>query len=130
MKTLLIFLTLAAASAYSQLSIGIQIGPPPPPRIVRVLPPRPSPEFVWLDGYWYPVGNHYKWHAGYWTMPAYRGSRWVAPRYESGRYFNGFWDGDSGRRDHDHRWDRDRDRDFRDHDNGRGRGRGRGRDRE
>jgi hypothetical protein len=122
-------LTLAAASAFGQVSIGIQIGTPPPPRILRVRPPRPSPEFVWIEGYWYPVGNHYKWHAGYWTAPAYPAARWVAPQYVGGRYFAGYWEGDRGRREHDHSWDRDRRfRDNRDDDN-RGRGRGRGHDR-
>jgi hypothetical protein len=123
-------LTLAAASAFGQISIGIQIGTPPPPRILRVRPASPGPEFVWIEGYWYPVGNHYKWHAGYWTVPAYPAARWVGPQYVGGRYFAGYWEGDRGRRDHDHRWDRDRrHRDNRDDDN-RGRGRGQGHDRD
>ncbi len=21
---------------------------------------------VWVGGYWYPVGGHYRWHDGYW----------------------------------------------------------------
>jgi hypothetical protein len=107
-------LVLFAAGAFAQVSIGIQIGAPPPPRVVRVMPARPGPEFVWVGGYWYPVGNHYKWHDGYWSRPVYGGARWVEPRYEGGRYFAGYWDGDAGRRDHDHRWDKDHDR--RDHD--------------
>ena len=65
---------------FGQVSIGIRIGPPPPVREVVVLPPTPGPEFVWVGGYWFPTGNHYKWHAGYWTRPAYPQARWVAPR--------------------------------------------------
>lgn len=72
----------------AQVSIGIRIGPPPPPRVVYVLPANPGPEYVWVDGYWYPVGNHWKWHKGY-------------------------WEGDRGRIGHDHHWDRDRGRDYR-----------------
>jgi hypothetical protein len=105
---------LACGSVFAQISIGIRIGPPPPPRVVRVLPPRPGPEFVWIAGYWYPVGRHYKWHAGYWTRAPYPGARWVLPRYDSGQFFVGFWEGARGRVEHDHRWDRDRNRDFRD----------------
>jgi len=117
MKSLLTLLIFTAASAVAQVSIGIQIGAPPPPRVIRVQPPRPGPEFVWVEGYWYPVGNHYKWHDGYWTRPVYPAARWVAPRYEGGRYFAGYWDGDAGRREHDHAWDRDRrNRDWREHD--------------
>ena len=113
----------------AQVSIGIRIGPPPPPRVVRVLPPRPGPEFVWVDGYWYPVGNRYTWHSGYWTRLPYQGARWVGPRYEGQQYYGGYWDGDRGRVEHDHYWDRDKkrrdyDRGDHDHDHGRGRGRG------
>jgi hypothetical protein len=111
---------LAAASASSaQVSVGIRIGAPPPPRVVRVLPPRPAPEYTWVDGYWYPVGNHYKWHTGYWTRPPYAGARWIAPRHDGQRFYEGYWEGDRGRLEHDHRWDHDRDRDDRhdrDHD--------------
>ena len=122
MKRLFGVLIFVAVCLSGQVSIGIQIGPPPPPRVVRVLPPRPDPEYLWVEGYWYPVGNHYKWHAGYWSRPVYAGARWVAPHYEGGRYFNGYWDGDGGRREHDHRWDRDSHRDDREHDQDRGHG--------
>ena len=116
MKSLFALLSLTAASAFAQISVGIQIGPPPPPRVVRVLPPRPGPEFAWVEGYWYPAGRHYKWHAGYWTRPVYGGARWIAPRYEGGRYFAGYWDGNAGRREHDHHWDRDHYRDYQERD--------------
>jgi hypothetical protein len=40
----------------------------------------------------------------------------MAPRYETGRYYNGYWDGERrGRIEHDHHWDRDRYRDYREH---------------
>jgi hypothetical protein len=113
---LLVLMLLAAGSMFAQVSVGIRIGPPPPPRVVRVQPPAPGPEFIWVDGYWYAVGSRYKWHPGYWTRPAYPGARWVAPHHDGERFFDGYWDGDGGRRDHDHRWDRDRNRDYRDRD--------------
>jgi hypothetical protein len=114
---LLAVMVLATVSTLkAQVSVGISIGPPPPARVVRVLPARPAPEFVWVEGYWYPVGRHYKWHEGYWTRPPYVGARWVAPRHDGRVHFAGYWDGDHGRADHDHHWDRDHDRDFRDHD--------------
>ena len=114
-KLLLVMLLIAGSSAFSQVSIGIVIGPPPPPRVVRVLPSRPGPEFIWVEGYWYPVGRHYKWHAGYWTRAPYPGARWVVPHHDGQRFFGGYWEGDRGRREHDHHWDRDHDRDFREH---------------
>jgi len=111
-RKLLALMLLAGASGFAQVSVGIRIGPPPPPRVARFRPASPGPGFYWVDGYWYPVGNRYRWHDGYWTRPPYGGSRWIAPRYEGGRFLDGHWDGDNGRRDHDHRWDRNRDRDF------------------
>ena len=128
-KILVALILLAAGSVCGQVSIGIRIGPPPPPRVVRVLPPSPGPEFVWVEGYWYPVGNHYKWHDGYWTRPIYPSYRWVAPRYEGDRFYNGYWDGDRGPREHDHHWDRDRYRDYRERDRDRDHDRGRDHDR-
>ncbi len=102
----------------AQVSVGIRIGAPPPVRVVRVQPVSPGPEYVWVGGYWYPVGGHYKWHEGYWTRPAYAGAHWVAPHHDGQRYFEGYWDGERGHVSHDHGWDKnhDRNRDFgRDH---------------
>jgi WXXGXW repeat (2 copies) len=115
LSTLLAVTLLACMPVFgAQISIGIRIGPPPAPRAVAVVPVSPSTEHLWVAGYWYPVGNHYKWHEGYWTRAPYAGARWVTPRYEGGQFYNGYWDGDHGRKEHDHKWDRDHDR--RDHD--------------
>ena len=119
MKRSLLVLLFLASCAFGQVSVGIVIGPPPPPRVVRVLPPNPGPEFIWVEGYWYPVGHHYKWHAGYWTRPPYSGARWIVPRHDGERFFAGYWDGEHGRREHDHHWDRDRERDHHEHEHGR-----------
>jgi hypothetical protein len=124
---LVLAVALAGVSVLAaQVSIGILIGPPPPPRVVHVVPERPGPEFVWIAGYWYPVAGHYRWHEGYWTRPPYDGAHWVAARHDGGRFYEGYWEGDRGRVEHDHRWDRDRERDRHwDHDNGRGHAYGR-----
>jgi hypothetical protein len=107
---------LSASPARAQVSVGITIGAPPAPRVVAVVPATPGPEFVWVEGYWYPVGHHYKWHEGYWTRPPYAGARWVAPHHDGHQYFAGYWDGDHGRLEHDHHWDKKHDRDYYDHD--------------
>jgi hypothetical protein len=117
----------AVSAAKAQVSIGVLIGAPPPPRVVYVEPPPPpAPEFIWVQGYWYPVGSHYKWHEGYWTRPPYVGARWVAPHHDGHRYFAGYWEGDRGHVDHDHHWDHDHDRDFRHDDDDLGPGNGHG----
>jgi hypothetical protein len=107
---------LAGGAVYGQVSIGIRIGAPPPPRVVAVVPARPGPEFIWVEGYWYPVGGRYRWHEGYWTRPPYAGARWVGPRHDGDRFFEGYWDGDRGRYEHDHKFDKHHDRDWHDHD--------------
>jgi hypothetical protein len=110
-----------AAAANAQISFGIRIGQPPPERAYRV-PARPGPDYVWIEGYQYPQGSHYRWHDGYWTRPPYEGAYWVAPYYVGGRYFVGEWRGDRRNMQHDHRWDRGNQRDERrdPDDNGRG----------
>lgn len=113
----ILLLVFSAPAAHGQIAVGIVIGAPPAPRVVAVVPARPGPEFVWVEGYWYPVGHHYKWHSGYWTRPPYEGARWVAPHHDGERYFAGYWDGGHGRVEHDHHWDHGHDRDYRhDHD--------------
>ena len=122
MKTKLsVLILLAAGALFAQLSVGVRIGAPPPPRVVRVQPRSPGEGYLWIGGYWYPVGSRYQWHEGYWTRPAYTGAHWVEPRHDGERYFEGHWDGDRGQVNHDHKWDknhdknRDYNRDDRDH---------------
>jgi hypothetical protein len=101
-----------ASTAHAQISIGIRIGEPPAPRAYRVAR-QPSPDTVWVEGYWYPQGKRYRWHDGYWTRPPYEGAYWVEPYHVRGEYFAGHWEGSRGNVAHDHRWDRDERRDER-----------------
>ena len=111
--TVLALLLAPAATTHAQVSFGIRIGEPPPPRAYRV-PPQPGPDYVWIEGYNYPQGSRYVWHDGYWTRPPYEGAYWVAPYHVNGRYFTGRWEGRRRYISHDHRWDRDDRRDWRD----------------
>jgi hypothetical protein len=99
-----------AAAANAQVSLGVRIGEPPPPRAYRV-PPQPGPGYQWVEGYQYPEGGRYKWHDGYWTRPPYQGAYWVDPYHGDGQYYSGRWEGNRGVVEHDHRWDRRRGRD-------------------
>jgi hypothetical protein len=71
-KRLLLTAVFAAGTSFLcqgavDVGIGINIGPPPAPRILRVRPVAPGPGYVWIDGYWYAEGGRYRWHAGYWS---------------------------------------------------------------
>jgi hypothetical protein len=118
MRTFLQTLALAAlllvpaSPAHAQVSFGIRIGEPPPPRAYRV-PPRPGPEYIWVEGYQYPQGSRYVWHDGYWTRPPYEGAYWVQPYHVGGQYYAGRWEGSRGNVLHNHRWDRGKQRDER-----------------
>src|ERR1041384_6448743 len=96
-----------ASVARAQVSFGINIGPPPQLRR-SVVHPQPRPNNVWVDGYWYPVGSRYTWHAGSGTAGRNEGAYWNEPYYDGHQYIAGYWDGDRGRWDHDHRSDRDK----------------------
>jgi hypothetical protein len=100
-----------APSARAQISFDVHIGTPPPaPRAYRV-PPQPGPDYVWVDGYWYPTNGQYHWHNGYWTRPPYPDAYWVAPYYGRGEYYTGHWEGGRGDVHHFHGWDQTRQRD-------------------
>lgn len=102
MKTKLLALFLVAgASAFAKthVFVGIGVGPAygprpyvaaPPPRVAYVAP-APRPGYVWISGYYYPVGARRVWRPGYWVRPPHPHAVWVAPRYYHGRYFAGFW---------------------------------------
>lgn len=108
---LLALVLLTAGAVFGQISLGVRIGTPPPPRVLMVQPQSPGEGYAWIGGYWYPVGHRYRWHEGYWTRPAYEGARWVEPRHDGERYYAGHWDGPRGRIEHDHHSDRNHDRD-------------------
>ncbi|KAF1043800.1 MAG: hypothetical protein GAK35_02027 [Herbaspirillum frisingense] len=76
MKKIILAALIAAASsaailpgAQAQVSVNINIGAPPPPRVERMPPPRHG--YVWVPGYW-----DWNGHAHYW-----RSGRWVRERH-------------------------------------------------
>lgn len=56
-------------------------------------PPMPGPGFVWVDPCWNFDRGRYVWAAGFWARPPFAGGIWVGPRYNSGRYYRGYWGG-------------------------------------
>jgi hypothetical protein len=108
-RKLLALALLSVGVMFAQISVGIQIGPPPQPRIIRVRPVQPGPGYSYVDGYWYANNGRYNWHDGYWTRPPYESASWMQPRYEGGRFYQGFWSAPNREPyGHDHKWDRDK----------------------
>jgi WXXGXW repeat (2 copies) len=52
----------------------------PPPARVEVIGTPPSPEYVWMPGYWNWVGDRHVWVAGRWSPPK-PGRHWVADQW-------------------------------------------------
>ena len=100
-----------ASAANAQVAFDVRTGPPPAASRAYHVPPQPGPDYVWVEGYWYPVNGRYHWHNGYWTRPPYPDAYWVAPYYQGGEYYTGHWEGSRGDVHHDHAWDRNRQHD-------------------
>lgn len=92
--------------AHGQISVLINV--PPPPIRYEVRPRPPAPEFVWTDGYWMPVGRRYRWVAGRWERPPFPGAYWTHPHYDhfarGWDYHGGHWDHE----DHEEHWNHGR----------------------
>ncbi len=70
-------------------SIGIEIGVPPPPERVEVIPPLPGPGFVWDRGHWRWEGGAHVWVPGHYIRLPHPGAvripgHWV--QLPNGRY--------------------------------------------
>jgi len=94
--TALAFAALAAAfigsnQARAAVSVGIQIGTPPPPLVVEHPWARPYRTAVWIPGHHEWVKGTWIWVAGYYTYPPRRGAVWVSARYRRGYYYPGHW---------------------------------------
>jgi hypothetical protein len=92
--------------------------PPPPPglpappdlhvRIAPVAPPaprhevvvvRPSPQHVYVKGYWHYGGNEWAWTPGAWVAPPRHNTHWVVAHYKK---VHGGWQYVPGHWSHEH----------------------------
>ncbi len=108
----------AAIASPSSAQISVYIGSPPPAMVYEEPAPPPDAGFVWIEGYWRPVGHHYKWVRGHWERPPFEGAFWTHPHYdhyqEGWEWHEGHWDHEDHDNDHwrDHgrgRWHRHHD---------------------
>ena len=57
---------------------GVVVSGPPPAPVREELPPQPTPQSVWVPGYWHWTGMQYAWIPGHWDSPP-PGSRTTSP---------------------------------------------------
>jgi hypothetical protein len=78
-----------------------EVGYPPPPARVEIVPPRPRPDAVWIDGEWMWQGRRWAWRPGRWVVPPPNAafSPWTATRDANGTlyYAPGTWRDESGK---------------------------------
>jgi hypothetical protein len=78
---------------------GVVVSGPPPAPVREERPSPPSPQAVWVQGYWHWTGMQYAWIPGHWDAPP-PGATWNAPVYSmrDGRYFyeSGGWRSNGG----------------------------------
>jgi WXXGXW repeat (2 copies) len=67
----------------------------PPALQSEVVLARPSPDYVWVAGYWTWQDNRYEWVSGQWVIPPHSNSAWVSPHWEPEnggyRFYEGYW---------------------------------------
>ena len=68
---------------------------PPASQPPQAIPAQPSPQHVWIAGYYTWQNNRYEWMAGRWDVPPFSGARWQNPHTESEagafRFYEGRW---------------------------------------
>jgi hypothetical protein len=84
--------TYATSTASGTTTIVAQAPPALQSEVVLV---QPSPQDVWIAGYWTWRDTGYQWRAGHWELPPNSSSVWVAPtcqRQGNGyKYTDGYW---------------------------------------
>lgn len=73
---------------------GVVVSGPPPAPVHEERPAAPSPQAIWVAGYWHWTGMQYAWIPGHWEAPP-SGAVWAAPKVttQDGRYIyeSGGW---------------------------------------
>ena len=73
----------------------IVVNQPPPAPLHDTQVPQPSPEDVWIPGYWAWRNNQQQWIPGHWAVPPHPGATWVPARWEQRGseyvFIDGYW---------------------------------------
>jgi hypothetical protein len=67
----------------------------PPTLQQEIVLAQPTPQHVWLAGYWSWRDSRYVWMAGRWELPPSSSAVWVGPRWEQQgnayKFYEGYW---------------------------------------
>ena len=79
---------------------AVRVNVAPPPVRVEQRAPAPSPQHVWVDGYWSWRGGQHVWLGGTWLMPPAPGYVWQPAQWvnENGAwvFYEGYWRDNGG----------------------------------
>lgn len=77
-------LALALGACATTQYPAAQAPPAPPAAPTEVMPPQPTPSYVWVPGAyaWQPATRTYVWIPGHWTVPP-AGQSWVPGHWET-----------------------------------------------
>jgi hypothetical protein len=90
--------TPAAAPAMAQPVSAppvVVVNQPPPAPLPESMTSQPSPQHVWIPGYWAWRNNQQQWVGGHWELPPRPGATWVPSRWEQRGseyvFVDGYW---------------------------------------
>src|ERR1039458_9339677 len=86
-------LALGSTTAFAQVSLSIDIAPPP--LLVYEQPACPDDGYLWVPGYWAYGDYGYYWVPGTWVQPPQIGLFWTPPYWGWGgnayAFHSGYW---------------------------------------
>ncbi len=86
-------LALGASPAFAQVSISVEIAPPP--LQVYTQPACPDDGYIWTPGYWAYDNDAYYWVPGAWVQPPQVGEYWTPPYWgwdgNNYTFYQGYW---------------------------------------
>jgi hypothetical protein len=87
--------TVYGSEAAATTNVVVSTPPPPPPPPQEVVYAQPSPDAIWVSGYYLWNDNSYVWVAGHWEIPppGYRHFHPAHWEYRGGNYIyiRGYW---------------------------------------
>jgi hypothetical protein len=86
----------APVATQPQEVVEVAVAPPEAmPNEIILERERPSPDYIWIGGFWAWHGGRHDWVKGHWELPPRHGAVWIAPRWEASphgfRFVAGYW---------------------------------------